>query len=297
MLVATSGDTGSAVAQAFFGVEGTRVVVLFPEAGCDARPGGAVHDARRQRHGGRRQRHVRRLSAAREGGVCRRRLRARARLTSANSINIGRLVPQIFYYAHAALQSTRRIVVSVPSGNFGNLTAGLMAGRLDAPLRHFVAATTINDTVPRYLESGRYEPRPSVTTLANAMDVGDPSNVERMRWLFDDDLDRCATSHRIGAYRLRGSRSNSRAVEHSKLSRRSAHRDRCSRIAGHRNDGRQSSAVPCHRAPGKVPRDGRAGHRPVDSAAAALAEAMARPRRVEQISPKLAELREILISV
>jgi threonine synthase len=97
-------------------------------------------------------------------------------------------MPQVFYYARAAL-AMPDAVFSVPSGNFGNLTAGLMAQRLGAPIRGFVAATTVNDTLPRYLETGRYEPRPSVPTLANAMDVGNPSNVERMRWLFADDLD------------------------------------------------------------------------------------------------------------
>jgi threonine synthase len=117
-------------------------------------------------------------------------LRDRTRLTSANSINIGRLLPQVFYYAHAALQDrTRPAVFSVPSGNFGNLTAGLWAWKLGAPIRGFVAATTINDTVPRYAATGRYEPRPSVPTLANAMDVGNPSNAERIRWLFNDDVE------------------------------------------------------------------------------------------------------------
>jgi threonine synthase len=80
------------------------------------------------------------------------------------------------------------VIFSVPSGNFGNLTAGLMAWKLGAPIQHFVAATTINDTVPRYLRTGHYEPQPSLPTLANAMDVGHPSNFERMRWLFGDDL-------------------------------------------------------------------------------------------------------------
>jgi threonine synthase len=116
------------------------------------------------------------------------RLRDRARLTSANSINIGRLLPQTFYYAQAALSGPEPVVFSVPSGNFGNLTAGVMAARMGAPIRHFVAATTVNDTFARYLASGRYEPRPSVATLANAMDVGAPSNLERLRALFDDDV-------------------------------------------------------------------------------------------------------------
>jgi threonine synthase len=97
------------------------------------------------------------------------------------------LIPQTFYYARAA-SARPGAVVSVPSGNFGKLTAGLIAWKLGAPIRAFVAATTVNDTLPRYLETGRYEPRPSIATLANAMDVGNPSNVERMRWLFADDV-------------------------------------------------------------------------------------------------------------
>ena len=103
-------------------------------------------------------------------------------MTSANSISLGRLLPQMFYYAYAALQwPDRKLTISVPSGNFGNLVAGVMASRLGAPIAAFSAPTTINDTVPRYLASGRIEPRPSVPTLANAMDVGNPSNLERLR--------------------------------------------------------------------------------------------------------------------
>jgi threonine synthase len=188
VLVATSGDTGSAVAQAFFGVEGTRVVVLFPEGQVSR-----VQEAQFTTLGGNVtavavtgtfddcQRLVKEAFADRD-------LRARAKLTSANSINIGRLVPQILYYVRAA-RSQPGAIMSVPSGNFGNLTAGLLAWKLGAPIGGFVAATTVNDTLPRYLATGRYEPRPSVATLANAMDVGHPSNVERIRWLFHDDID------------------------------------------------------------------------------------------------------------
>jgi threonine synthase len=188
ILVATSGDTGSAVAQAFHGLSGTRVVVLFPEKGVTP-----VQEAQFTTLGG----NVTAVAVAGTFDDCQRLakqafadpdLSGRLRLTSANSINIGRLLPQAFYYASAALKSDRPVVFSVPSGNFGNLTAGLLAWRLGAPIRGFVAATTINDTVPRYLATGRYETRPSVPTLANAMDVGSPSNVERIRWLFDDDL-------------------------------------------------------------------------------------------------------------
>jgi len=191
VLVATSGDTGSAVAHAFFGVPGTRVVVLYPEGQVSA-----VQEAQFTTLGG----NVSAVAVAGTFDDCQRLakeafanegLKARVKLTSANSISLGRLVPQMFYYAYAALQAERRqpITVSVPSGNFGNLVAGVMAWQMGAPLASFVAATTVNDTVPRYLESGRFEPRPSVPTLANAMDVGNPSNFERLEWLFGADRD------------------------------------------------------------------------------------------------------------
>jgi threonine synthase len=190
VLVATSGDTGSAVAQAFFGLAGTRVVILFPEGGVTP-----VQEAQFTTLGG----NVRAVAVTGTFDDCQRlvkesfadqQLRERMHLTSANSINIGRLLPQVFYYAHAALQDRDRpAVFSVPSGNFGNLTAGLWAWKLGAPIAGFVAATTINDTMARYVATGHYEPRPSVATLANAMDVGNPSNAERIRWLFNDTVD------------------------------------------------------------------------------------------------------------
>ncbi len=116
------------------------------------------------------------------------------RLTSANSINIGRLLPQMVYYFHAGAQlgaaaGTARPIVSVPSGNFGNLTAGLMAKQAGLPIARFVAATNVNDIVPTYLSTGRFEPRASIPTLANAMDVGNPSNFDRMIWLYGGDLE------------------------------------------------------------------------------------------------------------
>jgi threonine synthase len=192
VLVATSGDTGSAVAQAFHGVAGTRVVVLYPEG--QVTP---VQEAQFTTLGG----NVTAVAVAGTFDDCQRlakaafaspSLRARVRLTSANSINIGRLLPQAFSFAWASLQMPvgAAPVVSVPSGNFGNLMAGLLAWRLGFPVERFVAATTINDVVPQYLATGRFEPRPSRTTLANAMDVGHPSNFQRMRWLFGGDLER-----------------------------------------------------------------------------------------------------------
>lgn len=191
VLVATSGDTGSAVAHAFFGVPGIRVVVLYPEGQVSA-----VQEAQFTTLGG----NVSAVAVAGTFDDCQRlakeafaneALKSRVTLTSANSISLGRLVPQMFYYAYAALQAElgQPIAVSVPSGNFGNLVAGVMAWKMGAPLAAVVAATTVNDTVPRYLESGRFEPRPSVPTLANAMDVGNPSNFERMQWLLGGDRD------------------------------------------------------------------------------------------------------------
>jgi len=115
------------------------------------------------------------------------------RLTSANSINIARLIPQTFYYfwAYAQLKSQgiNEVVFTVPSGNFGNIGAGLLAYKMGLPVQHFVAGTNVNDTVPRFLQSGQYEPKPSVQTLANAMDVGNPSNWVRIQDMFRNNLD------------------------------------------------------------------------------------------------------------
>jgi threonine synthase len=115
-------------------------------------------------------------------------LRARMRLTSANSVNVGRLLPQMVYYFHAVGQVGAPAVFCTPSGNFGNLTAGLFAKRSRLGVDRFVAATNINDVVPAYLATGVFTPRASVQTLANAMDVGHPSNFDRMLWLYGSDV-------------------------------------------------------------------------------------------------------------
>jgi threonine synthase len=187
ILVATSGDTGSAVAQAFHGVPDTRVVVLYPE--------GKVTDVQEAQmaslgdniiavavHGtfDDCQRLVKEAFADDD-------LRTHVWLTPANSINLGRLLPQVFYYF--VLAGMERPTVSVPSGNFGNLTAGLIAKRIGLPVERFVAATNANDVVPQYLASGEYKPRASVKTVANAMDVGAPSNFERMRAMYGDNFE------------------------------------------------------------------------------------------------------------
>lgn len=190
VLVATSGDTGSAVARAFLGLEGYRVVVLFPSGGISERQrrqmttlgenvtavavDGSFDDCQR-------------LAKA---AFSDEELRVRHGLTSANSINVGRLIPQAFYYIHAvAALGWREPGPSfvVPSGNLGNLTGGLLARRLGMPAARFLAASNRNHVFPDFLASGTYEPRPSVATISNAMDVGDPSNFERIRSLYSDD--------------------------------------------------------------------------------------------------------------
>ncbi len=192
ILVATSGDTGSAIAHAYFRMSGIRVVVLFPR--------GQV-SSRQQKQFTTLGENIRALSIGGTFDDCQALakqafadplLQERLFLASANSINVGRLLPQMFYYFHAVAQlppGTRPVLISVPSGNFGNLTAGLLAKRLGLPCDRFVAATNINDVVPEYLETGHFRPRPSQRTLSNAMDVGNPSNFNRILDLYGHDLD------------------------------------------------------------------------------------------------------------
>jgi threonine synthase len=120
-------------------------------------------------------------------------LNEKFRLTSANSINIARLIPQTFYYFNAYAQLLKlgiaKVVFSVPSGNFGNIGAGMLAWKMGLPVEHFIAATNVNDTVPEFLKTGFYKPKPSVATLSNAMDVGDPSNWVRIADLFKGELE------------------------------------------------------------------------------------------------------------
>jgi len=191
VLVATSGDTGGAVALGFLGVPGTRVTILFPKGKVSP-----IQELQLTTNG----QNIRAIEIDGTFDDCQAlvkeafnddELRAAYRLTSANSINIARLIPQTFYYFHAYAQllsqGMRDVVFSVPSGNFGNIGAGLLAFRMGLPAKQFIAATNVNDTVPRFLASGRYEPRPSVQTLSNAMDVGNPSNWVRIMDLFGGD--------------------------------------------------------------------------------------------------------------
>lgn len=186
VLVATSGDTGGAVASAFHNVPGTRVIILYPCGGVSA-----LQEKQLTTLGG----NITALEVSGTFDDCQRLVKAafadrelseRLNLTSANSINISRLIPQSFYYFEAARQlpAGTQPTFIVPSGNFGNLTAGLLAQKLGLPIAQFVAATNANDVVPRYLLDGQYQPRPSVATISNAMDVGSPSNFARMVDLF-----------------------------------------------------------------------------------------------------------------
>jgi threonine synthase len=192
VLVATSGDTGSAVANGFLGVANIHVYVLYPKGKVSA-----IQECQFTTLG-------RNITALEIDGTfddCQalvkaafmdKELNEKMKLTSANSINIARLLPQTFYYFHAVAQLQRRgigneIVFSVPSGNFGNLTAGLIARQMGLPVKRFIAANNRNDVFLQYLLTGRYHPRPSVRTLANAMDVGDPSNFARILDLYNHD--------------------------------------------------------------------------------------------------------------
>lgn len=192
VLVATSGDTGGAVASAFHNVPGTRVIILFPKGKVSP-----LQEKQLTALGG----NITALEIDGSFDDCQRlvkaaflnqELSARLNLTSANSINLSRLVPQSFYYFHSSRELPEGVepVFVIPSGNFGNLTAGLLATKLGLPVKKFIAATNRNDVVPAYLKSGNYQARPSVATISNAMDVGAPSNFVRMLALFDGDWQR-----------------------------------------------------------------------------------------------------------
>jgi len=192
ILVATSGDTGSAIANSFLDMEGIKVFVLFPKNRVSKiqeqqfttlgknitvfEVDGSFDDC---------QKLVKTAFLDAE-------LNKTLRLTSANSINIGRLIPQTFYYvyAFAQLKNTENVVISVPSGNFGNLTAGIIAMKMGLPVKKFIASTNINNIIPEYLRTGLFLPSSSVQTISNAMDVGNPSNFERILDLFHHSFDK-----------------------------------------------------------------------------------------------------------
>ena len=197
VLVATSGDTGSAVANGFLGVEGIHVYVLYPK--------GKVSEIQEKQF----TTLGKNITAIEVDGTfddCQalvknafmdKELNAHMQLTSANSINVARFLPQSFYYFYAYAQMKKQgladnLVVCVPSGNFGNITAGLFGKKMGLPIKRFIAANNRNDIFYQYLKTGEYNPRPSIATIANAMDVGDPSNFARIIDLYGGSHDAIA---------------------------------------------------------------------------------------------------------
>ncbi len=192
ILVATSGDTGGAVAFGFLGIPNIEVVILYPKGKVSL-----LQEKQLTTLG----QNIRALEIEGTFDDCQalvkeaftdEALKEKYNLSSANSINIARLIPQSFYYFEAYKQLKKlgkKIVCAVPSGNFGNLTAGLLGHRMGLPIDHFIAATNLNNIVPTYLSTGEYEPKPSIATISNAMDVGNPSNFVRMQELFGYDVE------------------------------------------------------------------------------------------------------------
>jgi threonine synthase len=191
VLVATSGDTGGAVADGFYGVEGVDVVILFPS--------GKVSNVQKKQlttFG----KNIRALEVKGSFDDCQRmvkqafvddELRSRLFLTSANSINVARWLPQQFFYLMAFLQWNDKSlppVISIPSGNFGNICAGLLAQRSGLPVSKFIAACNVNDVVTRFMKTGDFQPQKAIPTISNAMDVGDPSNFVRILQIFNNDI-------------------------------------------------------------------------------------------------------------
>ncbi len=192
VLAATSGDTGGAVALGFLGVANTRVTILYPK--------GKVSSIQEQQLTTNGQ-NIRAIEIDGTFDDCQalvkqafadEELGQKLRLTSANSINIARLIPQTFYYFNALAQLRKKgfeeAVFAVPSGNFGNIGAGILAYKMGLPVKNFIAGTNVNDTVHRYLQEGIYETKPSVQTCSNAMDVGAPSNWVRIMDMFNNDI-------------------------------------------------------------------------------------------------------------
>lgn len=192
VLVATSGDTGGAVANGFLGVKGVKVVILYPS--------GKVSDIQERQLTTLGQ-NVSALEVAGNFDDCQEMvktafldsdLNSKVTLTSANSINVARWLPQMFYFlfTYKKLKSKGLpIIFSVPSGNFGNICAGMVAQKLGMPVAHFIAATNVNDTVPAYMETQEYKPKTSIATISNAMDVGNPSNFVRIQKLYENNFE------------------------------------------------------------------------------------------------------------
>ena len=259
VLVATSGDTGSAVANGFLNVPGIHVYVLYPSGKVSR-----IQESQFTTLG----HNITALEIAGTFDDCQRLvksafvdadLNAAMRLTSANSINIARLLPQSFYYYRAVSQLRSRgidiaPVVCVPSGNFGNLTAGLIAARTGLGIKHFIAANNANDVFLEYLETGHYNPRASVQTYANAMDVGAPSNFARILELY-------GSSHDAIAADISGQRNHPRRLRPHGLHPRSPRGLRLPRAPRRHEEGRRRR-IPRDGPPGQVRQHHRDGHRP-----------------------------------
>ena len=291
VLVATSGDTGSAVANGFLGVEGIDVVVLYPK--------GKVSEIQEKQF----TTLGRNITALEIDGTfddCQRlvksafldrELNERFRLTSANSINVARFLPQAFYYFNAYAQMRRagengEIVVSVPSGNFGNITAGLFAKRMGLPVKRFIAANNSNDIFLQYLITGVYTPRPSVATLANAMDVGDPSN-------FVDRRDPGRHQRRT-VQRRPDPFDPGRHAETNRIPARPARSLRLSGIERGTASGR-NGRLPRNGASGQIQRYGRADHRAACCRSAAAGRIHERAETIGKTSVRLRYVQTIFI--
>ncbi|MBO75174.1 MAG: threonine synthase [Flavobacteriales bacterium] len=208
ILVATSGDTGSAVAQGFYNVPGIDVVILYPSGRISriqeqqlTTVGANVRAVEVQGSFDDCQRLVKEAFSDRE-------VQLRRPLTSANSINIGRWIPQSIYYVWATLQAGEAVEFTVPSGNFGNIAAGLLANRMGMSSAGFHAAVNANDVMEQYMHTGQYRPSESQATISNAMDVGDPSNRPRLEWLYNWDMKRMQREFRVSSVSEESTRSS-----------------------------------------------------------------------------------------
>lgn len=195
ILVATSGDTGGAVAKGFYDIQGIEVIVLYPSQGVTNIQETQITSLNKN---------IKSVKIKGSFDDCQlivkkafidMDIKKKYNLTSANSINIGRLIPQTFYYffLYKYLKkyydiNNQKIVVSVPSGNFGNIFAGLMSKKMGLPIKHFIASTNINDTIPRFLKHHQYNPKKTIKTISNAMDVSNPSNFTRIMYLYKNDI-------------------------------------------------------------------------------------------------------------
>ena len=209
VLVATSGDTGGAVASGFLGVKGVNVIILYPSGKVSE-----IQEKQLTTFG----KNIKALEVDGTFDDCQKMVKAafldneitnKIQLTSANSINVARWLPQMFYFAFAYKQlknKSKKLVFSIPSGNYGNICAGMMAKQLGLPISHFVAATNANRVVPNYMETGIYEPMKSIQTISNAMDVGNPSNFIRIQKIYNNSfkaLKKDLTSYSFTDYETR----------------------------------------------------------------------------------------------